>query len=159
MKVVNAIMKMKPEKAWGIDHKTVLIWKFCKDIWMTRNWREDWMKGIFLPLSKKRNIIECGNYYIISLISHESKVMLYIIQDCMKWRTEAELSPQQAGFREGWGTCHQVTSPKSVESTIMHWSHASLINGQTVEAVDEFNYLGSYTYNPKETVPKKLEDY
>ena len=43
----------------------------------------------------------CGNYRTIALISHTSKILLYIILQRMKTKIEFELSEEQAGFREG----------------------------------------------------------
>ena len=37
-------------------------------------------KGVFIPIPKKGNVQECSNYHTIALISHDSKVMLKILQ-------------------------------------------------------------------------------
>lgn len=94
--VAHAIMKIKPHKAPALDNlpaellKAIgdwdidLMWKICHEVWTTKTWLDVQMKGIFLPLPKKVDITECSNYSTISLISYVSKVLLYIIWDCMK---------------------------------------------------------------------------
>ena len=37
-------------------------------------------KVSFIPIPKKGNVIECSYYYTIALISHDSKIMLKILQ-------------------------------------------------------------------------------
>ena len=37
-------------------------------------------RSVFIPIPKKGNAKECSNYGIVALISHESKVMLKILQ-------------------------------------------------------------------------------
>ena len=41
---------------------------------------KDWKKSVFIPIPKKGNAKECSNYCTIALISHNSKVMLKILQ-------------------------------------------------------------------------------
>ena len=35
---------------------------------------------VFIPIPKKGNAKECSNYYTIALISHDSRIMLKILQ-------------------------------------------------------------------------------
>ena len=53
------------------------IWQ---QIWKTQQWPQDWIRSVFIPISKKGNAKECSNYYTIALISQASKVMLKILQ-------------------------------------------------------------------------------
>ena len=47
---------------------------------------------------------EYSNYHTIVLISHDSKVMLKILQDRLQQYMNQELPGVQAGFRKGRGT-------------------------------------------------------
>ena len=47
---------------------------------------------------------EFSNYHTIALISHDSKVMLKILQDRLQQYMNQELPGVQAGFRKGRGT-------------------------------------------------------
>ena len=50
------------------------------DIWKTQQWPQNWKRSVFIPIPKKGNAKECSNYCTIALISHDSKVMLNILQ-------------------------------------------------------------------------------
>ena len=52
----------------------------CQQIWKTQQWPQDWKRSVFIPIPKKGNAKECSNYHTIAVISHDSKVMLKILQ-------------------------------------------------------------------------------
>ena len=56
-----------------------------------------------VPIYKKGDKQECGNYRTIALISHASKVLLRIIQRRLQEFLIPELPIEQAGFRRGRG--------------------------------------------------------
>ena len=76
----------------------------------TQQWPLDWKRSVFIPIPKKGNAKECANYCTIALISHDSKVMLKIIQARLQLYVNCELPDVQAGFREGRGTRDQVAN-------------------------------------------------
>ena len=82
-------------------------------IWKTQQWPQDWKRSVFIPIPKKGNAKECGNYCTIALIWHASKVMLKILQARLQQCMNCELPDVQAGFRKGRGTRDQIAS--------MHW--------------------------------------
>ena len=57
---------------------------------------------------------EYSNYHTIALISHDSKVMLKILQARLQKFASQELSDVQAGFRKGRGTRDQIAN--------IHWT-------------------------------------
>src|SRR5574340_806146 len=59
---------------------------------------------------KERQCKECSNYHTIALISHASKVMLKILQARPQQYVNRELPDDQAGFRKGRGTRHQIAN-------------------------------------------------
>ena len=61
----------------------------CNSIWKT-NISNDWKNSIYLPIYKKGDKKECGNYRTIDLISHSSKILLRILQK----RRENFLNPE-----------------------------------------------------------------
>ena len=67
-------------------------------------------KVIFNPIPKKGNAKECSNYHIIALISHDSKVILKILQARCQQYMNRELPDVQAGFRKDRGTRDQVAN-------------------------------------------------
>ena len=82
----------------------------CQQIWKTQQWQQDWKRSVFLPISKKGNAKECSNYRTVALISHDSKVMLKILQARLKQYVNHELPDVQAGFRKGRGTRGQIAN-------------------------------------------------
>ena len=65
-------------------------------------------RSVFIPIPKKGNAKECSNYHTIALISHDSKVMLKILQAKLQQYVNRELPDVQAGFRKGRGTRDQI---------------------------------------------------
>ena len=67
-------------------------------------------RSVFIPIPKKGNAKQCSNYCTIALISHDSKVMLKIIQLRFQQYMNQELPDVQAGFRKGRGTRDQIVN-------------------------------------------------
>ena len=87
----------------------VLHW-ICQQIWKTQLWPQDWKRSVFIPIPKKGNAKECLNYCTIVLISHDSKVMLKILQARLQQYVNYELPDVQARFRKGRGTRDQIAN-------------------------------------------------
>ena len=85
----------------------------CQQIWKTQQWPQDWKRSVFIPIIKKRNAKQCSNYHTIALISHDSKVMLKILQASLQQYMNCEIPNVQAGFRKGKGTRDQIAT--------IHW--------------------------------------
>ena len=66
-------------KAGGEEAVKVMM-GLCNCIWKRKEWPTDWKKSVYVPIYKKGDKQECGNYRTIALISHASKVLLQIIQ-------------------------------------------------------------------------------
>ena len=70
----------------------------CQQIWKTQQWPQDWKRSVFIPIPNKGNAKECSNYHTIALISHDSKVMLKILQARLQQYVNGELPDFQAVF-------------------------------------------------------------
>ena len=92
------------------DDAVKVLHSICQQIWKTQQWPQDWKRSVFTPISKKGNAKECSNYCTISLISHDSKVMLKILQARLQQYVNQELPDVQAGFRKGRRTRDQMTN-------------------------------------------------
>jgi hypothetical protein len=80
-----AITEMKTNKAVGVDGIPAEFWKtlgdkamrelveLCKDMYEKGEWPKDFTRIAMIPLPKKPNATECGDYRTISLIPHASK--------------------------------------------------------------------------------------
>ena len=62
------------------DDAVKVLHSICQQIWKTQQGPPDWKRSVFIPIPKKGNAKECSNYHTIALISHNSKVMLKILQ-------------------------------------------------------------------------------
>jgi len=56
------------------------------------------MFSTFIPLPKKGDLKQCANYGTIALVSHARKVLLLIILERIRVKTETEIADEQAGF-------------------------------------------------------------
>ena len=63
---------------------------------------------LVITLPKKSNLQQCQNYWTITLISHQSKVMRKIIINRLKPQVEKIIAEEQAGFRAGRRTTEQI---------------------------------------------------
>ena len=60
----------------------ILRHSICQQIWETQQCPQDWKRSVFIAIPKRGNAQECSNYCTIALISHTSKVMFKILQEC-----------------------------------------------------------------------------
>ena len=79
-------------------------------IWKTQQCPQDWKRSVFIPIPKKDNAKECSNYYIIAFISHDTKVMLKILQVRLQQYMNQKLPDVQARFRKGRGTRDRIAN-------------------------------------------------
>ena len=113
--VPRAIHQTASRKATGPDDvpaelfkaggETVLdrMHRICVAIWETGEWPEEWTFSTFIPVPKKGDLKQCANYRTIALVSHASKILLRIILERIRVKTEMETADEQAGFRQGRG--------------------------------------------------------
>ena len=62
------------------DDAVKALHSICQQIWKTQQWPQNWKRSVFVPVPKKGSAKECSNYCTIALVSHDSKVMLRILQ-------------------------------------------------------------------------------
>lgn len=118
--VENAVHALKRGKAPGVDNVPGELLKhggpelikvltvICQRIWETREWPKDWTQSLIMPLPKKGNLKLCQNHRTISLISHPSKVMLRVLLNRLKKKSEEVLSEERAGFCPKRSTVEQI---------------------------------------------------
>jgi hypothetical protein len=124
--VAKAIRDTASGKSTGPDEVPVELFKtggdtvldrmhrICVALWETGEWPDDWADSIFITLPKKGDLKQCTNYRTIALVSHASKILLRIILERIRAKTESEVADEQAGFRRGRGTRDQVTNLRIV---------------------------------------------
>ena len=124
--VEAAIDKLRDGKAVGLDRISAEVLKaldergvkyihmLCRQIWKTGIWPKDWSTSVIQPLHKKGPAIVCDNYRLIALISHCSKIMLYILQARLNAFLSPQIAPEQAGFVKGRGTREQILNARQL---------------------------------------------
>ena len=114
---VRAVIKeMKENKAVGVDGIPAEFLKnlgpkgmqeiveICKEMYEQGEWPEEFTKVVLIPIPKKSNATECGDYRTISLICHASKIMLKILIKRIEYKVQNFISRSQFGFKRGCGT-------------------------------------------------------
>ncbi|KAF7250394.1 Craniofacial development protein 2 [Varanus komodoensis] len=92
------------------DDAVKVLHSICQQIWKTQQWPQDWKRLVYIQIPKKGNGKECSNYRTIALISHDSKVILKIVQARLQQYVDRELPEVQAGFQRGRGTRDQIAN-------------------------------------------------
>jgi len=65
--------------------------RICVAVWETGEWPEEWTFSTFIPLPKKGDLKLCENYRTIALLSHASKILLWIILEISERRPKQKL--------------------------------------------------------------------
>ena len=89
---------------FGVDQIT----KFLNNIYDTGEIPEDLSKSIFITLPKKAGAIECELHRTISLMSHLTKIFLWIVMNRTRNKTRLEIAQEQCGFVEGKGIANAI---------------------------------------------------
>ncbi|KAL4142987.1 hypothetical protein QTP88_005369 [Uroleucon formosanum] len=95
-------------KCGGVEmHKS--IFKLCQKIWEEEQMPEDWKKVIIIPIYKKGDKTECGNYRGISLLNLAYKVLSKVLMNRISPYIEENLGEYQCGFRRTRSTIEQIS--------------------------------------------------
>lgn len=104
-------------KLIGDDGISVLQ-NLCNQIWKNGEWISDLHESILIPIHKKGSTKSCGNYRTVALMSHASKVLLYVINERLKAFLQchciALIPVEQAGFVKGRGTREQIVNVRQI---------------------------------------------
>ena len=82
------------------DNALKVLHSICQQIWKTQQRPQDCKRSMFIPILKKGTATECSNSNTVALISHDSKVMLKILQARLQQYVNRELPDVHAGFRK-----------------------------------------------------------
>ena len=159
--VAAAVKQLKGGKAAGVDNilselllkgeQTIsILLKMCNEIWLTNKWPKSWTTSIMIPIPKKGNLKECGNYRTISLISHPVKVLLQVILNRLIPQIEPLLKDEQSGFRKGRSTTEQLLNLKAksklklmraiVMSTALYGCESWTMTTETERRIQAFEF-------------------
>ena len=114
--VEAALKEMKSGKAPGNDKVSAELLIACKDIsvkklciltnkiFNTGVLPKQMKESIFIPIPKKGDLLEWGNYRLISLMSHITKIILRIIMRRVRSKLLPEISEEQFSLKKDCGT-------------------------------------------------------
>jgi len=85
-------------KALGSAGKRELF-EIRTEMYIRREWPEDFLESIIIPIEKKSGAQESVDFQTISLISHVSKTVLKILTLRLESKAEPYLGRDQYGFR------------------------------------------------------------
>ncbi|KAG1668804.1 Craniofacial development protein 2 [Nymphon striatum] len=118
---VEETIKMLPKrKATGVDeipaeflqscgpHGIKVITAIINKIYRTGELPIDFLTNVFIPIPKIAKAMKCEDHRTISLISHASKILLYIIKKRITPFIERNLTESQFGFRKDRGTRNAI---------------------------------------------------
>jgi len=88
------LFKARGEKVLDRMHRIYVV------IWETGEWPKERTFSTFILLPKKGDLKQCANYRTIALVSHASKILLRIILERIRVKTETEIADEHAGFRQ-----------------------------------------------------------
>ena len=126
--IVNSVQRLKNEKSPGPDELIGEFFKFSIDVLLpylhiifnrifdSGEFPRDWSKGIIVPIFKKGDINNPGNYRAISLLSVFSKIFTAILNNRLTTWADAlgEIDEAQAGFRRGYSTVDNIFILQSI---------------------------------------------
>ena len=116
MEVRQVINNLSNNKATGVDEIPAeflkhigteglnRITKLINMIYRSGEIPNDFLVSTFVPIPKVGRAIKCEDHRTISLISHASKILLYVIKSRISPLVEQHLDETQVGFRQGRGT-------------------------------------------------------
>lgn len=122
IEVERYLRRLKRYKSTGLDNimneylltgNKILIPVLCSlfyNILNAGNFPELWVKCVIIPVFKKGDNDQTGNYRGISLVSHIGKLFTSLINTrLLKWSEENSITTDsQFGFRPGYGTTDTI---------------------------------------------------
>lgn len=118
----KAVLKMKMDKAAGIDGIQMEAWRYggeeikkgleelLRKIWKEDQIPEDWKSSIIVPIYKRGDHEKVGNYRGIPLLCSAYKIYAEILRNRLEEKVDEKgMTPiSQAGFRKGKSTLDNI---------------------------------------------------
>ena len=105
-------------------------------------WPKDFTRIVMIPIEKKTNAVECGDYRTISLIAHASKIMLKILTKRIEAKAKDYIGRNQFGFRTGCGTRDAIGVMRMLcERSLEHGNDVYICFVDFEKAFDRVNWV------------------
>ncbi|XP_075979935.1 uncharacterized protein LOC142979060 [Anticarsia gemmatalis] len=167
--VREAIMRLKNNKAPGIDGIPAEVWKngggaiqtkiyeLLLKIWEVEQQPGQWNVGVICPIHKKGCKRKCNNYRGIALLPTAYKVLSYVLLKRLEPYAEKILSDYQCGFRPNRSTIDQIFLLKQIMEK--KWEFSQSLHSLFVDftkAYDSIDREALYNILRNFNIPKKL---
>ena len=153
--VDKALLKLKKDKATGIDEVSAEILLYSKDkikpylckifnkIFETGYFPIQWGIATIIPLFKKGDRELCDNYRGISLLSISSKIFTSVINNRLyNWAEENhKINEEQAGFRKSYSTIDHIYTLHSMASNCLYGSKRSKLYAAFIDFQKAFDTI------------------
>ena len=115
-----ALKEMKNQNSPGNDKiskemltrcKVIVISKICSlanKIYDSGIIPKQMKESMFIPIPKKGDLTECGNYRLISLMSHITKIILRVLMRMVRNKLLPEIGTEHFGFKKDSGTRNSI---------------------------------------------------
>jgi len=97
-------------------------------IWEGREVPSDWQCGVIVPLPKKGDLSDCGNWKGITLLSILGKVFGSLVLTRIKVAVDNVLRQEQTGFRPGRSCNDQIYVLRQIIEKVKAWNKPVIIN-------------------------------
>ena len=107
------------------DGAVKVLHSICQQIWKTHQWRQNWKRSVFIPITKKGNAKESSNYCTVSRYKvHANKVMLKILQARLQQYVNQEFPDVQSGLTNsmdvGLGELWELVLDREAWHAVIH---------------------------------------
>jgi len=100
----------------------------CNMVWQQERVPADWENGIIIPLPKKGDLSDCGNWQGITLLSVPGKVFSRVLLNHMQDAVDQLLRQQQAGFRRGRSCTDQIFTLRQIIEKVTEGRRPVIVN-------------------------------
>ena len=137
--VILAIKQSKNGKSAGVDGIQLELLKYsdaavpyltdlCNMVWQQERAPADWKNGIIIPLPKKGDLSDCGNWRGITLLSVPGKLFSRVLLNRMQDAVDQLLRQQQAGFRRGRSCIDQIFTLRQIIEKVTEGRRPVIVN-------------------------------
>ncbi|KAL4098346.1 hypothetical protein QTP88_022976 [Uroleucon formosanum] len=143
----------------GGEEMHKVIFKICQKTWEEEQMPEEWKKAVIIPIHKKGDKTECGNYRGISLLNSAYKVFSKVLLNRISPYIEENRGEYQCGFRKGRSTIEQITIiGRIIEKKYEYQQDLWQIFVDFKKAYDSVHRESLYNIMTEFGIPKKLRN-
>ena len=122
------------------EEATLELVNICKRIYEGM-WPKDFTKTVLIPLPKKSNVSDCGDYQTISLITCASKILPKVLNKRLKGKAGDYIRKTQFGFKRECGTRDTIRVMRMLSEMLDHGKELFVCFVDYEKAFDRVNWV------------------